>query len=342
MGEKDDRLAAWCRARGVEGVLLRRRSNIAWITDGADAHCDTASPLAVAAVEWRPGVRRVHTNNIESARLATEEFGPRGDWEFRVSPWWERPEPTPAGLATDWPDDPLQPLRASLTDGEMARVRTLGRDAADAMESAMKAATRGVTEHEAAASIGFELRRRGIFPHVLLVAADDRIACFRHPIPTERRAERALMGAICAQRGGLIVSITRLVHFGPVPDDLRRRHDAVVAADLALHRATRAGTRWCDALAAGVAEYAARGFADEWQLHHQGGPMGYECRDFVATPTEVRTVADRQLVGWNPTVSGTKSEDTIIASGDDAEVVTRMVDWPERNGRPDILVRPAV
>jgi antitoxin VapB len=172
----------------------------------------------------------------------------------------------------------------------------------------------------------------------MLVAADDRIARFRHPIPTARRIERTVMAAVCAQRRGLTVSITRLVRFGGIDDDLRRRHDAVCAVDAALHDATRPGARWCDALRAATDAYAAAGYADEWKLHHQGGPMGYELRDFTATPTETRRVQPDQLVGWNPSITGTKSEDTILSGG---EILTAMDDWPACGERPDILVRSA-
>jgi hypothetical protein len=64
--------------------------------------------------------------------------------------------------------------------------------------------------------------------------------------------------------------------------------------------------------------------------------VGYEGREFKATPTETRKVVEHQLVGWNPSIAGTKSEDTILSSG---ELLTSTKGWPRRGGRPDILVR---
>src|SRR6185503_20158338 len=114
-------------------VRLRRRSNIAWMTNGADAHVDLSSRLGIAGVVWTapPTSRRiVLTNNIEAARLKAEEFA--SDWEVCASAWWSG-EPTPLPdelgsyrLGSDWPEDALGPLRWSLTDLEMDRVRTLG------------------------------------------------------------------------------------------------------------------------------------------------------------------------------------------------------------------------
>ena len=144
------------------------------------------------------------------------------------------------------------------------------------------------------------------------------------------------MLVVCAERRGLVVCLTRLVHFGALPAELEHRHEAVCQVDAALHAATVPGARWCDLLGIAQRAYAKHGFGDEWKLHHQGGPMGYAPRDFLATPSETRTVCERQLVGWNPSITGTKSEDTLVSGG---EVLTAMHDWPMRGSRPDILVR---
>jgi antitoxin VapB len=345
MSEKDDRLAEFCARNGLGGVHLRRRSNIAWITDGADTHVDLSDRLGIAEVIWTPppNARRiVLTDNIEGARLAAEEFG--SGWEVRASNWWEdRIDAGKLGirLGVDWPDDPFGPLRWSLTDRELGRVRELGREAADALGTAMRAVRPGWTEHRVAAEIVGPLRAKNIHTPVMLVASDERLTRFRHPIPTDKPVERIVMAALCAQRHGLTVSATRLVSFGPISADLRARHGAVCRVDRTLHERTRPEARWCDILQAGREVYAATGFADEWTRHHQGGPMGYELREFKATPTEHRLVADRQLVGWNPSITGTKSEDTILVTGAGHEVVTPTEGWPMHEGRPDILARGA-
>src|SRR4051812_22332426 len=92
MNQKEQRLDRFCRDGGLSGVYLRRRSNIAWLTDGADVHVDTGSPLGVASVLWTPERKAVYTDRIEAARLLEEEFG--DGWEFHIREWWE-PEPTP-------------------------------------------------------------------------------------------------------------------------------------------------------------------------------------------------------------------------------------------------------
>lgn len=347
MGEMDHRLESLCRVRGVDGVVLRRRSNMAWATGGADLHCDTATSLGVAALLWTPRRRVVLTDCIEAARLREEE--PLEGWDVLAAPWWEADAEMAAAEAgvregrylCDWPQDCLQECRASLSGTEIERVRTLAREAAEVIEKLLREdAKPGMTERHLGGAAAGWLRDRGILAHVVLVAADERIRRYRHPIPTGRAIEQCAMIAVCAQRHGLIVSLTRLVHFGPLSADLAHRHVAVCAVDRALIGATRPGTRWCDALAAGVAEYERQGFGEEWKLHHQGGPTGYEPRDFKATPSETREVQPDQLVAWNPSITGTKSEDTILArAGGAPEVLTDTGSWPRKGGRAEILVR---
>lgn len=332
---KHERLARCARERGVEAIWIRRRANIAWLTDGADVHCDLASELGVASVLWTARGAVVLTNTIEAARLRDEE--PFAGFEFEVADWWRNAGPPAIEHVSDWPEDVLAGLRAPLTDLELLRVRALGRETGECLEATMRDVRRGASELDVAAELGAALRSRGIRAPVLLVAADGRIARYRHPIPTRARLERVLMAAVCAERHGLIVSATRLVHFGALDADLRRRHDAVCDVDVALHAATVPGARWGDVLGRAIDVYAATGFADEWTKHHQGGPMGYALRDFCVAPDEPRAVLERQIVGWNPSITGTKSEDAILPGG---EVLTRGAgDWPMREGRPDILVR---
>jgi Xaa-Pro aminopeptidase len=352
MNEKEQRLADFCARRGVDGVHLRRRSNIAWLTDGADTHIDLSDRRGIAELVWTRGRKVVLTDSIESARLAAEEFGK--DWKVQATNWWEAGHDVKAlglRLVADWPEDEIATLRWSLTDSEVERVRALGRESAEVLEGVMRAVQVGAgsrggwNEHRLAGEVVGALRARNIHAPVMLVASDERLAQFRHPIPTQKPIRQIVMAAICAQRHGLTVSATRIMSFGPIDADRRRRHEAVCEVDRTLHARTRPGVRWCDVLSAVQSVYEETGFADEWKKHHQGGPMGYELREFKATPTETRVVVDRQLVGWNPSITGTKSEDTILIREGEHEIVTATGGWPVLGkgieARPDILVRSA-
>jgi antitoxin VapB len=236
-------------------------------------------------------------------------------------------------------------LRWSLCPAEVERYRELGLMAGEGMGKACRAVAGGMTEHEVASLLCAAWRSRGIQPVVVLVAADERIRRYRHPIPTDAKVGRYVMVVGCARKWGLIASLTRLVHFGPVPADLRRRHEEVMAVDAAFIGGTAIGRPIGEAVEAGLAAYAASGFPDEWKLHHQGGPTGYAGREFRAAPGEERPAVDNQAFAWNPSITGTKSEDTFILTPGGPEIITAVPLWPTRTvqgptgplERPDIL-----
>jgi antitoxin VapB len=74
--------------------------------------------------------------------------------------------------------------------------------------------------------------------------------------------------------------------------------------------------------------YAAAGFPGEELRHHQGGAIGYRARDWVAHPTSKEIVQARQAFAWNPSITGTKMEDTALVVDDAVELITSTPDWP--------------
>ncbi len=154
------------------------------------------------------------------------------------------------------------------------------------------------------------------------------------------------MLVMCGRKHGLVCSLTRLVHFGRPTDEIRRKVEAVARVDAALIAATRPGRTLGELFALAQQEYAAAGYADEWKLHHQGGPAGYEPREYVAVPNSRDVVLVGQAFAWNPSITGAKSEDTILIGQNSNEVLTALANWPVRtvevNGltleRPEILV----
>jgi antitoxin VapB len=179
---------------------------------------------------------------------------------------------------------------------------------------------------------------------VNLIATDERIFAFRHPLPTDKKLERYAMLVLCGRRWGLVCSVTRFVHFGRLPDDLRRKAEAVAQVDATFIAATGPGRTLGEIFRGATAAYAEAGFADEWHLHHQGGPAGYEPREYVATPHSTDVVSVGQVYAWNPSITGTKSEDTILVGEAGNEVLTAVENWPTLpvtvNGQ--MFARPAI
>lgn len=353
---KLNRLRQLAEARNLDGILLQRVSSVAWATCGAAPYVNMATSEAVISLLVTRDGQHLFTNNIEASRLREEEHLEAQGWEFHVAPWYED-NPALAQLtrglklgadipradALDVSQD-IARLRASLTPQEGERFRALGRLCAEAMEAAAWSLWPGQTEQDIAATLTCEAERRGVQVIVNLIATDERIFRYRHPLPTEKKLDRYAMLVMCGRRYGLVCSLTRLVHFGQPSEEIRRKAEAVARVDAALIAATRPGRTLGELFALAQQEYAAAGYADEWKLHHQGGPAGYEPREYVATPGSQDVVSVGQVFAWNPSITGVKSEDTILVGQDGNEVLTAIADWPVRtvevNGLP--LARPEI
>lgn len=355
--EKQSRIHALLQERRLDALLLQRVSSFAWATCGAASYVNTASSDGAASLLITPSGYYLLTNNIEAPRLEQEEGLAGQGWEIRAAPWHQMNDSVAAltsGLrlgadssvagAVDLSNE-ISRLRANLTADECERFRLLGHICAEAMNAAARSVRPGMSEHEIEAALSHETESRGAQAIVNLIATDERIFKYRHPLPTDKKLERYAMLVLCGRKWGLVASITRLVYFGRLPDELQQKEQACARVDAAFIGGTRPGRTLGELFLAAAAGYAQTGFKDEWLLHHQGGAAGYEPREFIATPDSSDRVLVGQAYAWNPSITGVKSEDTIVVGAADNEIITAIdgwptisVDWP--GGRT--LRRPAV
>jgi Xaa-Pro aminopeptidase len=324
----------------LDALLLRRVSSFAWATCGAASYVNSAVAEGVASLLITPAGRYLITDNIEAPRIEKEENLGGQDWEFRVHLWHEHPgviEQLVGGLklGTDAPypgavdlSTEIAQLRSRLTLEEADRFRKVNRLAAQAMDAAVRALRPGLTEFEIAGLLGSEAQQRGLLPIVNLIATDERIFNFRHPLPTDKKLERYAMLVLCGRKWGLVANLTRFVHFGSLPAELRQKSEAVARVDAAFIAATRPGRTLGDVFQAGIRAYTQEGYPDEWNLHHQGGTAGYDGRELIATPGIVDPVYNGQAYAWNPSITGTKSEDTFLVGDNRNEILTAIDSWP--------------
>ena len=124
-------------------------------------------------------------------------------------------------------------------------------------------------------------------------------------------------------------SITRLVHYGPLPDDLRRRMRACAEVDAAMIAASQPGATMDQIFKITQDAYARAGYDGEWKLHHQGGIAGYGAREIIATPGDQTALAAGMTCAWNPSITGVKCEDTILVKETGVpDILTVIEGWP--------------
>jgi antitoxin VapB len=286
-------------------------------------------------------------NNIETPRLFAEEISPKA-FEAVVLPWEaEKADPDlvinkakaliQGDLVSDLPlhstvravENLVAGCRYSLTEQEIERYRGLGEDTGKALARLAGLIAPGESEIEVARKLNDALAEYGIRPVVLLIGADERIASFRHPVPTAKIWDKVLLVAVCAKRGGLIASASRIFCIGDIPAELQRRTEAAAYVFSSLLAASRAGTSGANLYETAAQAYNAQGFAGEIGRHHQGGACGYRTRDWVAHPGSGETVRRDQAFAWNPSITGTKVEETAIITGGGVEIVTASPGWPQ-------------
>ena len=353
---KQQRLRALLSEWNLDGLLLRRASSFAWATCGADPVVNRASTTGTASLLITQEGSHLLTDNIEAPRLIQEEGLDQQGWIIHAPPWYQAEEHLQTltrgmrlGADTVYPDAidlsvPLARLRSRLTLPEVARFRRLGQLCAEAMDQAIRAVRPGQTEHQIAALLSQAAEERGVQAIVLLVATDQRVFDFRHPLPTAQELDDYAMLVLCGRKWGLVCSITRLLHFGPLSSELRHKMEAVAQVDATFIHHTRPGATLDQVFQKAVDAYAATGYANEWQLHHQGGVAGYEPREFIATPSLQEEVVAPQAYAWNPSITGVKSEDTVLVGENGVEVLTEMPGWPTIPVTVDgvLYERPAV
>jgi Xaa-Pro dipeptidase len=366
---KQSRLAEFLGRHRLDGVLLGRRNNFAWITCGKDNRIANCSPMGVASILATADSRLCLTNSIESPRFGGEELASTGikvmDW-----PWYDRRAAQKvlkeviggrriAADVTDMgefdhhaaglvrlPDD-FGELRWSLTPAEIARYRDGAARTTIAIESACRRIVQNMSEHEISGLLDDEVHKQGLNPVVNLIASDERIERFRHPIAVNKRVQRCVMLVICSEFTGLITSMTRFVSFMSLTTEQKKKQQAVVNVDAAVNFSTKPGRTLGEMFQVIQKAYADVGHPDQWKLHHQGGSAGYNGREAFAEPDSLITVRENQAFAWNPSITGVKSEDTILATTEGIEFLTGVSkDWPTIsapfNGktvqRADILV----
>ncbi|MBS3919680.1 MAG: M24 family metallopeptidase [Deltaproteobacteria bacterium] len=357
--EKERRVREFLQIKGLKALLLKRQANFCWMTGGSLNLVGITTEMGATSLLITEESKFVISSNIEAPRMIEEENLEKQGFIVKTFPWHEDQEASiikeltgegPLGSDAPFPNaqamtEDVAKLRYSLTPEEQKRYRWLGKKVSKALEKTMMKTKKGEKESAVVGRLCKELWKDRIDPITLMSAADERISKFRHPIPTEKRVEKFLMVSVNARKWGLIVSLTRFVHFGKLPEELRVKYEANVFIDCMMMAHTRPGIPAREVLQKGIDAYREKGYPEEWKLHHQGGSIGYTGRDYRTNLKTPDIIQENQAFTWNPSLTGTKSEDTILATSKGPEMITRSILYPTLSmevggisfARPDIF-----
>lgn len=343
--EKLERIRGQLSSHGFDALHVAHPANLAWLLCGADVTVSQANSAVAEAIVTERSVT-VLAAEVERHRLEDEEL-PDGP-EVVYYPWFEQGskrrliDELTSGLRvlSDTPgvgfeEQDLWPLRCPLMPIEVDRYRQVSRAAAEAFSDVLTGVKPGLSEWELAGRLCEALVARALIPSVLLVASDERLEMYKHPLPSTKRVERRLMAVTCARRHGLYANATRLVSFGETPQK-RRAYRELLAIEADIISGVERGGPASDLFTAVQEAYRAHGHNGAWRHHHQGGPTGYRTRDFILDGTRGEPLPRGAAYAVNPSLAGLKVEDTVLLEDGRVDVLTRDAIWPTRliDGRP--------
>lgn len=336
---KHDRIKKLLEDKNLAGILLNKNSNFSWFTAGRDQHIELAYETGAAQLLVFPDEVLLFSDNIEKKRLLEEEVG---DLNFatKIVPWHQKNRELKEIInekkigsdmyipGTFFISEEIKKLRYKLLPPEIDRLKKLGSKTSQILTQICREIKSGITENELAGEISRGLFSEGIRPAVILIGSDRRIYNYRHPVPKDKKIDKNVMAIVCAEKWGLVVSLTRQIYFGELPGTLKKKQDAVRKIDACYYKNTEPGAKIKEIFSSAQKAYREMGFSEEWEKHHQGGAAGYSTRDYLATPGSEKQVHKNQAFAWNPSITGVKSEDTVVLTDEGLEIVTEDRNWP--------------
>lgn len=356
---KTDRLWKLLDTKGLDGVLLNRRSNFAWFTGGGDNHVFLCSEVGAASLLILRDRCYVLAHSMDGLRLMEEHVSSLG-YILAQYHWFEgldsQLDQLVVGkkIGSDSPSDKFTYLNDldfrsiifPLTPSEIQMSRIVGVSWEDAILEVCTELKPGITELEVASKLMDAFTKREFTADVLLVGSDERMLKFRHCLPTEKKVEKHMLMHVAGRKKGLHANVTRIVHFGPVPEEIQRKQNAVNQICSLLLSKLTAGYHYADLLTDIKQAYCDAGFEHEWKGHFQGGPNGYEpiYTSLVDDPAAV--LQNNETYDWFITLPGAKTEELTLLTEKGVEILSLTYRWPGKefyaNGKtfiqPDLLV----
>ena len=361
VNEKKKRIKTLMDSLSLDAILLKRQCNFSWITCGGTNQVSIATDTGAASILITSGEEYVICNNIEAPRIEKEEKLSEQGYKIRSFKWYEDREENiineivkggEIGCDISFPgtkniSQSLNPLRYSLTPWEVERYKEVGYLTSKAIEETALTIKPGDKECEIIGRLAERLWANRLDYITTFCAADERSANFRHPLATEKKVNQRVMLCVNARKWGLIISLTRFVQFGKIPEEIKKKYQDNVHIDCVMMSNTIPGRPVLEAFKKSLEAYQEMGYPEEYQLHHQGGAIGYTGRDYRVNFQTNEIIQENQGFAWNPSITGSKSEDTMLATSDGPVLLSKPVIFPTlkiKGGehtfiRPDILIK---
>ncbi len=345
---------------GLDALAIGRQDNFSWITSGGDSRVVTTQEMGVGYILITPSHKWMVSHWMDGRRLV-EEQAPGQDYDL-VTLFWHEGSPVDKLLeltkgmkvAADfefpgarWLGAEITDLHYPLTNLDLKRLRWVGQKSDQILTNIAQELRLGIPEQDVAAQVLSEYALEGLAIDVLIVGFDDRISRYRHSMPSMNRLGRYALLHPAARRWGLHANVTRLVHFGEPPNQIRKAMDGVIYIGATVAGMIKPGLPFSDILQEEKRLYQEVGFPEEWHNHFQGGITGYTLADPTRCLDPSAVTVNRQAYDYFITITGAKFEELTILTDTGVEVASLGEGWPTRSvdtecGRvtiPDVMIR---
>lgn len=336
---KREKVRAWLKASGLDGVIISRRDNFAWVTCGGDNRVINSSEVGVGHIVITQDKHYLVSYYMDSDRLMEDQVPGQG-YEQVIMYWYEGDERLRAkelagrrvGADTIVPGtkfvgEEVMVLQWPLNDIEVACIRWVGRQVGEVLEKLLREVEPGMTEREIANQLHIEIINRGMDLDVSIVGSDERIRKHRHVLATNKVLERYLLLGPVARRWGLYALVSRSVHFGKPSEEVQKAFLAAATIEGRVISSLREGLKFSEILEKQKAWYEELGVHEGWKYHFQGGPTGYVLVDVHRNQTD-KAVQVPQPFSWFTTVKGAKVEELTLLTEDGVEIASLGDNWP--------------
>ncbi len=354
VSRKIEIIRQYMEERKTDGVLLSKVDNFAWITSGARSYVALDDKTGVASALITKNDAYILSKNPETERLKCEEL-PK-NFTVVEYPWFANLDDMVNNVVDGkrllYEEDPefnnfLLRTRIKLSEYEQERYAEVGAKTAYALENAMKSLSPNMTEIQVKSLVESHLAKEGLDVLLVLAFGDESRMLYRHNLARNVEIGKRCFVSVCTKMHGLVISATRTIEFEK-DEKFESQHEINARIDSEILDATLTKRTISQVFFEIERAYTFHGYPDEWKLHHQGGIAGYNTREIVATPHFSFQIGDAMSFAWNPTITGTKSEDTYIRTKNKMRLlsVNEDRDWPyleidvngRRYKRPGILI----
>ncbi len=340
---KFNRIIKLLDEKGFDGIVFTTNSNFKWLSCGRTNDVIKNDNASLVYFFITPDKNYFIASRSDSLRVANEELMGLGyesvlynwynesvfDAIKRIGKYKKIASDFLSG-ASDFIPGEIAALRSELTESETERYKKTCNEYTKLLTGYCKSLKPGMSEMDIASGLLFEGAKRQMRFPVLMVGSDERISLYRHPTSTLKKVKNYVLFATVVEREGICANVTRSIYFGLLPEELKVKQEAVNTIEAAYQSYSTPGATLGEIFEKGKKAYEEAGCAGEWENHLQGGISGYSPLEFLMLEGSKIAVKENNIMSFNPTIKGAKSEDPVHITKNGPLQYTIDLEWPSK------------